>query len=35
MLAIARYAIAVNPNPDLEQIARDRGWTVYWPEGTR
>jgi len=35
MLAISRYAIAVNPNPDLEQIARDRGWTVYWPEGTR
>jgi len=35
MLAISRYAIAVNPNPDLVQIARDRGWTVYWPEGTR
>jgi phosphoserine phosphatase len=35
MLAISRYAIAVNPNPDLEQIARDRGWTVYWPDGTR
>jgi phosphoserine phosphatase len=35
MLAISRYAIAVNPNPDLEQIARDRKWTVYWPEGTR
>jgi phosphoserine phosphatase len=35
MLAISRYAIAVNPNPDLEQVARDRGWTVYWPEGTR
>jgi HAD superfamily phosphoserine phosphatase-like hydrolase len=31
MLAISRYAMAVNPNPDLEQIARDRGWTVYWP----
>lgn len=35
MLAISRYAIAVNPNPDLEQVARDKGWTVYWPEGTR
>jgi len=35
MLAISRYAIAVNPNPDLEQVARDREWTVYWPEGTR
>jgi HAD superfamily phosphoserine phosphatase-like hydrolase len=35
MLAICRYAIAVNPNPDLEQLARQRGWTVYWPDGTR
>ncbi len=35
MLAISRYAIAVNPNPDLEQVARERGWTVYWPDGTR
>ena len=35
MLAISRYAIAVNPNPDLEQVARAKGWTVYWPEGTR
>lgn len=35
MLAIARYAVAVNPNPDLETLARERGWTVYWPEGTR
>jgi HAD superfamily phosphoserine phosphatase-like hydrolase len=35
MLQIARYAVAVNPNPDLEQVARQRGWTVYWPDGTR
>lgn len=34
MLQIARYAVAVNPNPDLEQTARQRGWTVYWPNGT-
>jgi len=32
MLRIARYAVAVNPNPDLEQEARQRGWTVYWPK---
>ena len=32
MLEIARYAVAVNPNPDLEQEARQRGWTVYWPK---
>jgi HAD superfamily phosphoserine phosphatase-like hydrolase len=35
MLQIARYAVAVNPNPDLEQVARQREWTVYWPEGAR
>ena len=31
MLEIAKYAFCVNPNPDLEQIARERGWRVYWP----
>lgn len=35
MLAIARHAFAVNPNPDLETVARQRGWTVYFPEATR
>ena len=35
MLRSARYAVAVNPNPDLEQLARQRDWTVYWPAGTR
>jgi phosphoserine phosphatase len=33
MLAIARHAVAVNPNPDLENLARERGWTVYFPHG--
>jgi phosphoserine phosphatase len=32
MLASARHAFAVNPNRDLETIARSRGWTVYFPE---
>jgi phosphoserine phosphatase len=32
MLELATYPYAVNPNPDLEQIARERGWKVYWPE---
>lgn len=32
MLELARCAYAVNPNPDLEQIASERGWMVYWPE---
>ena len=35
MLALARHGFAVNPNPDLEAAARQRGWTVYFPEGTR
>ena len=35
MLAMARHAFAVNPNPDLEAAARQRGWTVYFPDGTR
>jgi phosphoserine phosphatase len=35
MLAMARDAFAVNPNPDLEQTARERGWRVYFPEGVK
>jgi len=35
MLAMARHGFAVNPNPDLEVAARERGWTVYFPQGTR
>jgi len=35
MLAIAKHGFAVNPNPDLEGAARQRGWTIYFPDGTR
>jgi HAD superfamily phosphoserine phosphatase-like hydrolase len=35
MLAMAKHAFAVNPNPDLESVARERGWRIYFPEGTR
>jgi phosphoserine phosphatase len=35
MLEMAKWPFCVNPNPDLEQIARERGWTVYQPEATR
>ncbi len=35
MLAMARHGFAVNPNPDLESAARERGWMVYFPDGTR
>jgi HAD superfamily phosphoserine phosphatase-like hydrolase len=31
MLAIAKHGFAVNPNPDLEALARERGWAVYFP----
>ncbi|HUQ49865.1 MAG TPA: HAD-IB family phosphatase [Terriglobales bacterium] len=32
MLGMAKYAFAVNPNPDLEAQAKERGWKIYWPE---
>jgi HAD superfamily phosphoserine phosphatase-like hydrolase len=35
MLAMSKHAVAVNPNPDLEFTARQRGWRIYFPEGTR
>ncbi len=35
MLAMAKHAFAVNPNPDLESAAREHGWRIYFPEGTR
>lgn len=31
MLAMAKHAFAVNPNPDLEAAARKHGWTIYFP----
>src|ERR1700720_617373 len=33
MLALAKHAFAVNPNADLESVARERGWRIYFPEG--
>jgi phosphoserine phosphatase len=35
MLGMARHAFAVNPNPDLQATARQAGWTIYFPDGTR
>lgn len=32
MLEIAGHAIVVNPNPDLEKIALEKDWKIYWPE---
>lgn len=31
MLEMAHHAFAINPNPDLREISRQRGWTVYIP----
>jgi phosphoserine phosphatase len=35
MLAMAKHGFAVNANSDLEATARERGWTAYFPDGTR
>jgi len=32
MLAIAKRGFAVNPNPDLAQLATERGWRIYFPD---
>ena len=34
MLEMAEKAFAVNPNPDLDSIAQEKRWTIYWPTGT-
>jgi phosphoserine phosphatase len=31
MLELAQHPFAINPNPDLDAIARERGWRVYRP----
>jgi len=32
MLAMSRRPFAINPNPDLKEIALSNGWTVYQPQ---
>ena len=32
MLALAKHGFAINPNPNLKEIALANGWTVYQPE---
>jgi phosphoserine phosphatase len=34
MLEIAGKAFAINPNPNLEAQAKEKGWQIYWPTGT-
>ncbi len=31
MLELAKWPFCVNPNPDLERVAQERGWPVYRP----
>jgi HAD superfamily phosphoserine phosphatase-like hydrolase len=33
MLALARHGFAVNPNDDLQKIARECNWPIYQPNG--
>jgi phosphoserine phosphatase len=33
MLGASTHAFAINPNADLEIAARERGWTIYFPDG--
>ncbi len=31
MLGLARHAFAINPNPNLREVALANGWTIYQP----
>jgi len=33
MLAMAKHPFVVNPNAALKEIAEERGWPVYFPDG--
>jgi phosphoserine phosphatase len=35
MLSLATHPFAVNPNPDLETMAQERGWGLYFPTSVR
>jgi phosphoserine phosphatase len=32
MLRSATHAFAINPNPDLAQLAKEQNWPTYFPE---
>jgi HAD superfamily phosphoserine phosphatase-like hydrolase len=34
MLGMVRHGFAINPNPDLAKLANERGWPIYFPNGT-
>jgi phosphoserine phosphatase len=33
MLEMAKWPFCVNPNPDLQKLAEEKGWPVYIPHG--
>jgi HAD superfamily phosphoserine phosphatase-like hydrolase len=35
MLALSKHPFAINPNPNLKEIALANGWAVYQPEATQ
>ncbi len=35
MLEIGEHPFCINPNPDLERVAQENNWPIYWPNGTR
>jgi phosphoserine phosphatase len=35
MLEMAKHAFAINPTHELEPVARQRGWTIYYPLAVR
>jgi phosphoserine phosphatase len=34
MLEIAAYPFCINPTPDLQRVAKERNWPIFWPDGT-
>jgi phosphoserine phosphatase len=34
MLAIAEHPFVVNPTPELQRMARERRWAVYYPDSS-
>lgn len=35
MLAMSKHPFAINPNPNLQELATTRGWKIYQPESIR
>jgi phosphoserine phosphatase len=34
MLELAAYPFCINPNPDLQRVANEKSWPIFWPNGT-